>query len=526
MKAGYNSEHVVETMMIDRKGRRTRIPLGRTAAVVLAGIISMCVSISAFCQETTKKSRIAILPPRSIGVSAEIVRRATSLIEVTLVRTKAYSVVSTTGRDQTLRAQETALAGCGDERCAIELGRLLSTEKIVFGIIAALENTLIINFKIIDITTSKIIGNESARIAGNEELQTACAQLAQALVEEALSGTEPVLTPDEQAIEELLAAAAVQEPPRGDMPDLLGFAVMTGGIFFIEAGNAFGVMGFESMLKSEVLYGEYMKAAGDFETLYTTYASVQGCSTILGVSSYSLLGLGAGGLSAGVFLFPSNAYRLSFWGRLAYSAGLACSVSGNTLALMAGNQEYENGLLYDAYMNATDDWAALYQQYQAGYTAYSLERIIGYSLWGLGGIAMAGSLFLPGEKAPMEDSLLNKIVFASGMALVSGGGFLQPMALNARQAAEEKYKAYMKATTGIDTLYADYSSSHGQYILLSAFSYGLLAGGAAAVITSLFIPFGTPMAQEGVETPFNVSMIPLPNGVALLIHITARRFQL
>ena len=536
---------MVVDIKMDKYRRKELFHARRVSAAVLIGIAAMCVSIPAFAQDTQKKPRIAVLPLKPVDVSAAVVQSVTSLIETALVRTKAYTVVSTTDRDQVLKAQETALAGCDDEACAIQIGRLLAAQHIVVGNVSTLGKKFIINARIIDISTSQIVGAESASATNVEDLEGACTQLTQALVASALPTvktaqaaeqpkvtkpveTKPAVKEPEAAKEPEPAAKPTAEPQAGQaagfvMPDILGLAVMSGGILFMEAGNTFGVMGFESMRKSEILYGQYMAATGDFDGLYAAYTSAQGGSAIFGISSYSLLGLGAAGISTSVFLLPSDTYRLSFMGKIAYAAGLACSVSGNVLALMAGNQQYTNVPLYDAYMSADADWDALYQQYQSGYTAYSLERIFSYSLWGLGGVAMAGSFLLPGEKAPMADSLLNKILFAGGTALVSGGGFTQSMALNARQLSEERYKAYMKATTGFDALYADYSASHGNYVLLSALSYGLWAGGAAAVITSLFVPLGSPSAQASAEFPVILSLIPLPDGIGIYMHITPRR---
>jgi TolB-like protein len=522
--------------------RKECIHAKRASTAVLLGIMALCVSIPAFAQDAQKKPRIAVLPLKAVDVSAAVVQSVTSLIETALVRTKAYTVVSTTDRDQVLKAQETALAGCDDEACAIQIGRLLAAQHIVVGNVSTLGKKFIINARIIDISTSQIVGAESVSAMNVEDLEDACTKLTQALVASALptvkiaqaaeppkvtkpAETKPAVKEPEAAKKPVEPAAEPQAQPAAGfvMPDILGLAVMSGGILFMEAGNTFGVMGFESMRKSEVLYGQYMAATGDFDALYAAYTSAQGGSAIFGISSYSLLGLGAAGISTSVFLLPPDAYRLSLMGKIAYSAGLACSVSGSVLALMAGNQEYAIGPLYDAYMNADADFDALYQQYRSGYTAYSLERIFGYSLWGLGGIAMAGSFFLPGEKAPMADSLWNKILFAGGTALVSGGGFTQSMALNVRQLSEERYKAYMNATTGFDALYADYSASHGNYVLLSALSYGLLASGAAAVITSLFVPLGSPSAQASAELPVILSLIPLPDGIGIFMHITPRR---
>jgi hypothetical protein len=43
------------------------------------------------------------------------------------------------------------------------------------------------------------------------------------------------------------------------------------------------------------------------------------------------------------------------------------------------------------------------------------------------------------------------------------------------------------------------------------------------MIVSLIFPFGGAAAQAGAELPVQLSLIPRPDGIEVLIHITPRR---
>ena len=477
------------------------------------GIVILMAACAASPLGAQVKPRISVLPLAAVDVPAEVTWSAVSGLEDALIKTKSYTVVSATNGDHTLRVQDPGMAACEDPACAAALGKLLSVQQVISGSVSRLAEKITINARIIDVETSRILGSASIDADKVENLGPACAQMIQTLVASAQSGPIPD-TP------ETVESAA--PPQKTRVPDYLPGALMSGGIIAMQAGNAFGAMGFEAARKSDVLYDMYMNATGNFDAVYTTYTEAQGTAAFMELSSYSLLGLGAAGVGAGTLIFPSATYQLSDLGRIVHSAGLAASSVAGILSLMAGNQYYTNGILYTDYMNAASDWDALWTQYQTGYAVYGAERIIGYSFWGLGGAAMACSFLMPGDKKPVAESIWNKLLYAGGMTLVSGGSFLQIMAVNARQASEEAYKSYLNASVGFDPLYADYAAAYGTYALYSGLSYGLLAGGAAAAILSIFVPIGG-AGQADAGLPATISIVPLPDGIGVLINVTPRR---
>ncbi len=489
------------------------INLRKAAAVAVIAALSLCAAPFGWSQKEAEKPRIAVIPLKAVNVSPETARKTAVLLESALIEMKTYTVVDAKDRDSVPGNLKAAMAGCDDQKDAARIGEYLAAEQVVFGSIVSAGDALILKAKLLDVPSERILAAQTVRASNPEDLAGVCAAAARSLAAGESSTPEQVAAAGEPA-----SAAA------GDgIMDVLGIATVSGGAFLLEAGNLLGVLGFQSMLASDDAYKAYMKATDGFDALYADYSSAAALSYAYGISSYSVQGLGAAGTAAGVVFLPPASMQLSSMGRIAYAAGLTCSISGSVLAMMAGNQAYDNRTLYGAYMQATDNFDALYQAYQDGYNAYTAERIAGYSLWGAGGLAMAGAFLLPGDRTPAADGLINRILFSGGAALVYGGGWFQSMALVARRTAEADYAEYMGAAADFDALYAQYQSSHGQYVLYSALSYGFWAGGAAAVITSLFVPFGGTPAQAEAEPPAALSLVPYPGGLGIFIRIVPRR---
>lgn len=106
-----------------------------------------------FCQSNL--ARIVVINFNYINVPKADAVAITGLFETALVKTKAYYVIEQNQVADILKTQEISLAFCTDEKCAIEVGKLLSAEQIVLGTLSYIGGKYILNVKIIDVLTGK-----------------------------------------------------------------------------------------------------------------------------------------------------------------------------------------------------------------------------------------------------------------------------------------------------------------------------------------------------------------------------------
>ncbi len=514
--------------------RRTGFPVGRRA-LAAAGLLLVMAVAPAMGQN---EPLIAVLPFQSIEVAASVAQIITTLFETSLVNTKAYVVLSQTERRQILEAQEVALADCTDESCAVEIGRLLSAEQIIIGTVAALGKKYIINAKIIDVSSSRTLGADSVSAENVEELDVACRKLTYALVEKAIPGftvaeapapaqdqeaapqpepqPSPPAGPAETEPQEVRpqpqeVRPQPQEPPQEARstgaparPSPAAYVLLAGGVAALEAGNVAGAAAFETSFRVRASQEAYATATSGFTDLYNAYQGDYTLYAALGISSYSLWGLGGAGISASSLLF-SRDLAVTRLGRVAFLGGSVLNLLGNVLGAFADNQRYT---LYGA--NSAD-------------LLYSLFRIGSYVLWGVGGTGMVGALLLPGEKEVLAPSGLQRALLAAGSVMVALGSAAHSVSMNLRPGVEASLAAYLEAGAGQDFagLYGDYQSSYASYAFWSILSYGLWGVGAAATVTSLLVRGGAAQPQEapGQVRPAQLAVAPAPSGIQLTLTI-------
>ncbi len=508
--------------------------------------------LPAFSVFGQKKPMITVLPFSSIEVPASVSMIISQLFETNLVNTGSYDVLSQNERDKILAAQAESMSGCSDESCAIEIGRMLAAEQIIIGTVAALGSKFIINAKIIDVTTSKTLGADMISATSVEDLDTACRTLTYSLVAKAIPSaaaappapattTQPTTKPGGTAAQPSTGTAGEQlggeEPPAPLQPtpkkerpareprpapvpgefSLPGFLAHSGGILLRTTGNVLGSAAFGARMSSLDAWDDYFAAESGTDTLYSAYTDVMNTYTIMTYSSYGTWGAGAA-VSAAAWL-ATDSISLSTAGRIAYAAGVLFETSGNVASMIAGNEGVATRAAYEEYMAAAEPEAdTLYKEYLNLQDGYSTNRVIGLATCAAGGVLMAASPFLPGEKTLAAPSLLNRILMTVGSFLVSAGDFTSALAMNARINTQEAYDIYMTAdASSADTYYENYLDTNSSYTALSYYTYGLWAAGGILTIVSLFVPMGTPV--ETANLPFSFSIQPASYGIGAEIHI-------
>lgn len=241
---------------------------------------------------------------------------------------------------------------------------------------------------------------------------------------------------------------------------------------------------YDLYMQTDVEPGQFYSGenADDYEHYYSLYER----DLII-----SLASAGAGGLFMGSAVFTGENY-FSAGGRLAAAGGMLCIAAGNLLSSMAGNSLAVSEKIYDDYQSAVgasviDD---LFEEYNSYYEKYRAQRYISYSLWGVGAAARISSYFIPGEKTAEYSSPLAKILSAAGSIMIAGGNFSSTVAFNKLIRAEDAFETYQSAgiTEIVDSTWQEYENLQNQYELQTYISYGLWGLGAAAMVTSLFLP--------------------------------------
>jgi len=498
---------------------------------------------------------ITVLPFESLEVSAAVARSVSGLVETNLVNSGAYTVLSQNERARILEAQEASLADCAEEGCAIRIGKLLSAEQIVIGTVAALGSRFIVNAKIIDVATSRTVAADSVSAPSVEELEEATRALTRSLVAASAArlaapgeprapesgtpgqaGGERDETGPEAGAGTASGVLETQQPPetvdtavtaRG--PGALAYLALPGAVLAAELGSLARSIGFELQLKSEAAYQEYEEAppGSDSTALYDSYQSAYNGHLLSQILAYSFWGVGGTSAAAAYFLFPPDTYTLSRSGRASFHVGLSLLAAGGAFSMVGDNLAYRGQELWAEYAAASagDDFDALYGAYSANHAWYSACRITSYSLWALGGLGVAGSFLLPGERQPVAPSALHRVLLAAGTGAIVLGGLTHSVAQSLRVRAIAAEGDYLEAPAGSDfeALYAEYERYHGWYVANSVLSYVLWGGGAAAVLTSMFLrPAGGERAAaegQGRERPVELFLVPSPHGLFLQMRL-------
>lgn len=99
----------------------------------------------------TDKMRIAVLNLRANGVSQRSAVAATNLIISQLINSNKFIVVERNQVDEILKEQGFQQTGCTDQECAVQIGKLLSANKILVGELTEYENSILITVRVVDV---------------------------------------------------------------------------------------------------------------------------------------------------------------------------------------------------------------------------------------------------------------------------------------------------------------------------------------------------------------------------------------
>ena len=155
---------------------------------ILVCILLVVSSLVLFPQD--EQPRVAVLRFSPTGVSDSDASVVTDLFETGLVKTGRFNVIEQKQIEAILDVQEQSLSGCSDESCAIEIGKLLSSEQIVLGSLSFLDGNYILNVKLIDVALGKNLKAEKVVASSLGEMIEKSELLAFAIAGLTMKGSE------------------------------------------------------------------------------------------------------------------------------------------------------------------------------------------------------------------------------------------------------------------------------------------------------------------------------------------------
>jgi TolB-like protein len=129
-----------------------------------------------------KKMRIAVLELSPVKVAPDLAIGVTDLVVTELVNCGEFEVLERMQVVKILNEQGFQQTGVTDTTKAIEAGKLLNTESVLIGTLQQFNSSLVINVKIVEVSTGKILFADKAVADNNDKLIDASSNLVNSLV--------------------------------------------------------------------------------------------------------------------------------------------------------------------------------------------------------------------------------------------------------------------------------------------------------------------------------------------------------
>jgi len=105
---------------------------------------------------------VAVLDLAAQGVSASDASVITDMLRGALVKTGKVAMIEKQNMDKVLAEQAFQQTGCTSEECAIKMGKLLNVQRMIVGSFGKLLDKYIVNIRVVNVETGKIVYADSA----------------------------------------------------------------------------------------------------------------------------------------------------------------------------------------------------------------------------------------------------------------------------------------------------------------------------------------------------------------------------
>ncbi len=150
-------------------------------------LIALVFVLSVTVLTAQKRTTVALL---DLGFADKIPQSVSAtlsnLIRQEFLKSKQYEILDRNNMSTILKEQDFSLSdACSGKECAVQVGKLLAVEKMIYGTISLLGKKYIINLQMVDVTTGKIekIENENY-IGAIEDIDAAAVNAAKKIIGE------------------------------------------------------------------------------------------------------------------------------------------------------------------------------------------------------------------------------------------------------------------------------------------------------------------------------------------------------
>ncbi len=124
---------------------------------------------------------VAVLDFRIENIAPSDGKLIQDLLASALIQTRLYRVLDRSQQENILREIERSLSACTDEKCQIEIGRMLSADRILVGSLGKVGARYVISAKLLDVRSGEALASSSQVYKSLEELVEGCGGIVGAL---------------------------------------------------------------------------------------------------------------------------------------------------------------------------------------------------------------------------------------------------------------------------------------------------------------------------------------------------------
>lgn len=127
--------------------------------IILIAITSALLAVNSFAV----KAAVAVLEFEAKGLPEHNAQSIGEIFRSKLVNSGQYSVLDRKNMDAILKEQELQLSGCTASECAVEIGRLLNMQYMLYGTVMKLSESYIVSIGFVDIESGGIISSANVQ---------------------------------------------------------------------------------------------------------------------------------------------------------------------------------------------------------------------------------------------------------------------------------------------------------------------------------------------------------------------------
>lgn len=149
----------------------------------------------ALLRTPASSATLAVLELTSNGVNKIITYAVTDVVRSEFVNIGNFTVVERTRIKSILEEHGLQMTGCTDQACAVEIGRMLSADKLIVGEVNGVGETVVITIRYIDIKSGISMFSATGKAADTDEVINAAESTARDLIRKIVEGEKDIITP-------------------------------------------------------------------------------------------------------------------------------------------------------------------------------------------------------------------------------------------------------------------------------------------------------------------------------------------